>query len=338
MLSWQQTEFLLKGVYLGLLVMIAWLVPDAEELAFIGLGTVGGLALFLGVAAVRKYREGFRLRGSWLGYLAFMLLENPGMVYAGLLVGLTTGTGLTFNHFRGENAIPLESLWPVLGGARSRRHLLRPPPRSPAPATAFWISLALALLLIGGAMAFYYYNPTALSDQQRGMIGLLLLLGIPGFFLLTFAGLVEESEIEIAAMCAALGIGTWTLSRRLRPPRRRRPRRSLARRHFFIYTTRILPGLRVFKHALRGMSYRRMGQDPARPVLAGAGAATGAEQRHGPAQMWDLHRDLDFGSLQTQPDLVPFLHFDFCLERISQILQTKPNPRRAGARSSRCSI
>ena len=259
MLSWQQTEFLLKGVYLGLLVMIAWLVPDAEELAFIGLGTVGGLALFLGVAAVRKYREGFRPRGNWLGYLAFMLLENPGMVYAGLIVGLATGTAFTFNHFRGENAISLESLWPVLGGGvlgaifYNLRHVRLPLYR-------LWLSLALALLLIGGAMAFYYYNPTALSDQQRGMIGLLLLLGIPGFFLLTFAGLVEESEIEIAAMCAALGVGTWALLAASAHPAGAALVVLLPAGIFFIYSSRILPWLRVFKHYLRGMSYRRMGK------------------------------------------------------------------------------
>ena len=39
MLTWAQTEFLLKGVYLGLLVMIAWLVPGWGEVAIIALCT-----------------------------------------------------------------------------------------------------------------------------------------------------------------------------------------------------------------------------------------------------------------------------------------------------------
>ena len=36
-----------------------------------------------------------------------------------------------------------------------------------------------------------------------------MLIGIPVFYLLTFAGLAEESEVEIGAICAALGIGLW---------------------------------------------------------------------------------------------------------------------------------
>ena len=74
MLTWPQTEFLFKGIYLGLLVMIAWLVPTWDELARIALCTLAGLALFLGVAAARKIREGYRIKGRWLGFLIFLLL------------------------------------------------------------------------------------------------------------------------------------------------------------------------------------------------------------------------------------------------------------------------
>ena len=327
MLSWQQTEFLLKGVYLGLLVMIAWLEPRLVDLTFIGLATLGGLVLFLGVAAVRKYREGFRPKGNWLGYFIFMLLENPGMVYAGLIVGLAAGAVFTFNH-RGDDPITLESLWPVLGGGvlgavfYNIRFVKQPPYR-------FWVSLALVALLIGGTVASFHYledffkpEPTEkfvakfmgfnqandgkltreeLTDEhllptfdkidafakrgdadhkdgaitatdlgafdklrgkrdRRFLIGVLLLLGIPGFYLLTFAGLVEESEIEIAAMCAALGIGLWTCLTYQSPTVSGALTVLLPAGIYVIYTTRILPWLRVSKHALRGLSYRRMGQ------------------------------------------------------------------------------
>src|SRR5215475_3316904 len=190
MLSWQQTEFLLKGVYLGLLVMIAWFVPQPYELAFIALGTVGGLVLFLGVAAVHKYREGFRPQGNWLGYIVFMLLENPGMVYAGLIVGLAASTVFTFNRRElpeGVEAIPLQSLWPVLGGGvlgaifYNLRYVKQPQQR-------FWLSLGMVAILVGGAAAFYYYNRDAIRPDQLNSLALLLALGIPGFFLLTFSG------------------------------------------------------------------------------------------------------------------------------------------------------
>ncbi len=323
MLSWQQTEFLLKGVYLGLLVMIAWLEPTLDELALIGLATMGGLVLFLGVAAVRKYREGFRPKGNWLGYLVFMLLENPGMVYAGVLVGLSAGAVFTFNR-RGEDAITLEALAPVLGGGMlgaifyNLRFVRQPMYR-------LWLSLAMAAILIGAAMAFYYFKPDAISDVQRTKIGMLLLIGIPGFFLLTFAGLVEETEIEIGAMCAALGVGLWCLLAGASMAASSAVVVLMPAGIFFVYTTRILPWLRVFKHSLRGLSYRRMGHTRLALMSLGRALELDPGDRLARHEMWDLHRDLDFASLENDPDLVPFLHFDFCLERISQMLQTRPN-------------
>src|SRR5580765_2571907 len=91
MLTWQQSEFLLKGVYLGLLVMIAWCEPTWLEIGLIALYTVAGLALFLGKAAYQKIREGFHVKGRLLGFLIFLLLENAGAVYAGILLGLSAG-------------------------------------------------------------------------------------------------------------------------------------------------------------------------------------------------------------------------------------------------------
>jgi tetratricopeptide (TPR) repeat protein len=326
MLTWQQTEFLLKGVYLGLLVMIAWFVPHWDELAFIALYTLAGLSLFLGVAAVRKIREGYRIQGRLLGFLIFLLLENPGMVYAGLLIGLSFGTMYTFNR-RGEDAIPLEAIWPVLGGGvlgavfYNLRGVRQPMHR-------FWINLAMIAILVGGAAAFYFLKPDALRSDQREMIAWLLVCGIPGFYLLTFSGLVEESEIEIAAMCAALGIGLWTYVDTKIPAAGGYGAVIVILPFgiFFVYTTRYLPGLRVFKHALRGMSYRQMGQTQLALVSLGRALQLDPHNPLAGEQLWDIHRDLDFASLQHQPELVPFLNFDFCLERISQLLQTRPRP------------
>src|SRR5437879_3819512 len=50
-MTWIQTEFLLKGIYLGLLLGVAMRAPSWHELALVGLCTVGGLAVCLTVAA-----------------------------------------------------------------------------------------------------------------------------------------------------------------------------------------------------------------------------------------------------------------------------------------------
>src|SRR5205814_2315759 len=118
-----------------------------------------------------------------------------------------------------------------------------------------YLGLALAATIVGSAAASLWFHP--LPAEQQTMAGALLLLGIPGFYLLTFASLEEESEVEIAALCGALGVGLWALSSE-----------SVARTIaivaplllYYTYTKHVLPGLRVFKHALRGLSFREVGQ------------------------------------------------------------------------------
>jgi len=433
--NWPTTEFLLKGVYLGLLVTIAWLLPTWEELAIIGLFMLGSLLLFLGVAAYRKIQEGYRIRNNWFAFLIFLVLENPGLVYAGLLIGLSFGVGWTYKWWRpthteaefcrvvdsliekqkliradldtiGSDAaqlekdalqarlktiaereeelrgaigaiklnerypqvdlskkaaavsagqaaefalaqdyaeagkamemtwqflqeaiepIPLEAIWPLLGGALlgfvfyGLRNVAQPLHR-------FGLSLAMAALLIGGAVAINMFQPALFrSPRHFHMIGMLLLMGLPGFYLLTFASLVEESEIEIGAMCAALGIGLWAVMAAMSPIVSGAIVVLAPIALFFFYTTRVMPSLRVIKHALRGMSYRHMGQTKLALISLGRALQLAPQNPLARQQLWDIHRDLNFAELKTQPDIVPFLNFNFCLGRISQVLQTKPD-------------
>src|ERR1043166_2534681 len=117
MLRWEQTEFLLKGLYLGLLVLIAWQNPTPADNAWqIALYAVGGLAVCLSVAAFHKFREGYRVRGRWLGVILFLILENPGMVYTGIILGLAFGTYMTFREPR-TPSVDWDSLYFVIGGA-----------------------------------------------------------------------------------------------------------------------------------------------------------------------------------------------------------------------------
>src|SRR5262249_44916342 len=90
-MRWLQTEYILKGVYLGFLVFVALQEPDWRRIGLVALCTFGGLFLCLAVAGYRKWREGYRPRGRWPAFLLFLLLESPDLVYAGILLGLATG-------------------------------------------------------------------------------------------------------------------------------------------------------------------------------------------------------------------------------------------------------
>ena len=210
-MRWDHTEFLLKGIYLGLLLMVALHGPDWWQFAAVGLFMVAGLLVSLSWAALKKWREGYQSRGRYFGYFLFLLLENPRLVYAGVIAGLAAGAYLIFRN----QAYDLD-LWAVGGGlvlgflflvlrtVRQRQ-------------TRMWLGLGLAAVLVGAAFAVQYLQGEyidVLSREQSRMIPIVLLLGIPGFYLLTFASLVEESEVEIAAICAAMGVALGFLGDR----------------------------------------------------------------------------------------------------------------------------
>src|SRR5262245_41258362 len=93
-MRWQQAEFILKGIYLGLLLFVALVLRERnswQAIWLVGSCTFGTLALCLGVAGVRKLREGYRIRGRPGAFGLFLLLESPGMVYAGVLLGMLLG-------------------------------------------------------------------------------------------------------------------------------------------------------------------------------------------------------------------------------------------------------
>jgi tetratricopeptide (TPR) repeat protein len=321
-MRWQQTEFLLKGVYLGLLVLVGLQAPNLQQGLQTALITLGGLVLCLGIAAAQKLREGYRVRGRLIGFILFLILENPILVYTGLLLGLTLGAYLILNLNREMDETLL--LAPILGGAilgqvfwflrhvRDRRIRL-------------WSGLALAAVIIGGTIAYLQFE-TTFTTAQRDAVARLLLLGIPGFYLLTFAGMVEESEIESAAICSALGVGMWILAEN-QSPTVKTLALVLPAAIYFLYTRRILPGLRVFKHVLRGISYAKVGRY--RQALVSLGRAIQLDPNNTLARetLWRVHQEIDFTKLINDPETLAVVDFDLCLERVSWLLLLpKPKP------------
>src|SRR5690349_8875306 len=90
-MRWPLSEYVLKGLFLGLLLFAALNAPDPSAAAGVGLWLAGGLAAGLAVAAVLKLRQGFRPGGRPLTFLLFLLLESPTLVYAGSVLGLAIG-------------------------------------------------------------------------------------------------------------------------------------------------------------------------------------------------------------------------------------------------------
>ncbi len=325
-MRWLQTEYLLKGVYLGLLVCTALRQGEgsgdpAGSLLRANLPAVAGLVLALAVAAARKLREGYRARGRPLVFVLFLLLESPGLVYAGILGGTLAGAWSLRRPGEGDLLLPLVGGGAVLGVAFG---LLR---QVQSRATRLGLVAALAAGLAGGALAWLRQGGPAAGVELHdpSLFAWQLLLGVPFFYLLTFAGKEEESEVEIGAVCALLGLAVGTLTRDSLQIRSLGFLLPVAA--FFWYTTRVLPALRVLKHAFRGLSYARVGRH--RRALQAFRRALQLDPNNRLARQgfWDVHRSLDVRNLAQDPETLALVDLDLCLDRVGTLLvHGRPSP------------
>src|SRR5438270_13052545 len=97
-MRWLQTEYLLKGIYLGLvlyggLVLYAWEMTAPSRavstavLQF-NLIPLGAVAFALAVAGVSKMRAGYRPGHGFDQYVLVLMLESSALVYLCALAGL----------------------------------------------------------------------------------------------------------------------------------------------------------------------------------------------------------------------------------------------------------
>lgn len=328
MFRWQQTEFVLKGIYLGLLLYIGLQQPTWQELSYVGLCMLGGFVLFMGIGAILKLREGFRPRRNWLAFFLFLALENPGLVYSGILIGEVFGA-LLLRYLSPDPVVEQDRMafLSCIGGGAVLglafyvlRHFQQKRLR-------FWIGLALALVLGAAAISLYQFRPEtfSLTSDDWKWMGQLLLLGIPPFYLLTFASLVEESEVEIAAICAALGIGLWIVGIEYEMSSTFQSLIVVLPIALYVcYTFYVLPGLRVFKHVLRGMSYASVGRF--RWALISLGRAHQLDPNNSLANeaLWSVHRDMDFDKIAEDKETMALVNFELCLDRVASLLHEPP--------------
>lgn len=359
MTAWHRNEYILKGVFLGLWAFVALQVAVDPTAVRIDLPWVlgwmcTGLLVGLIVGTVRQMSRGVKPWDNWAAFPILVLLESPMAIYTGLTLGLAAGVlsgrdfaepwagqianwfGLTFADIRHVQSTALPSDDPqkgklpgdwlgycaaagaLLGLGMYRLRQVEDP---------WWrwgTGLAVAALAV-------YFGAKGVAEMPglsgadgaaaRFNLGVYILIGLPFFYLLTFCGEAEESEAEIMALCGALGLGIdlMNLSSSI-PALSGAVSLLLPITIYFVYSTRVLPGLRVFKHVLRGYSYMNLGKfreaiyffrralelDPNSP-LANQG-------------MLALHNNLSLSKLEGDPQLVEVLDFGLCLDRAHALL------------------
>ena len=344
-MRWLKSEYLLKGLFLGVLLFAAVqeAAPQSDNPAagWSALGRVTllmliGLAAGLAIAAVRKLREGYKVNARVPAFLVFLLLESSTLVYAGIILGLIAGA-YTLRRTDDDTRLWITTglggvaLGVVFGLLRDVRHRL----------ARLGLCLALAVVLGGGALAWLgqlqkplealgillpLKNPLS-EGANLEVFAVQILLGIPFFYLLTFAGHEEETEIEIGALCAVLGLGLGMWLRDSSQPAFRPLPLLLPLGLYVVYTMRVLPGLRVFKHTFRGLGYGRAGLH--RQSLLAFRRALQLDPQNPAARngYWNVHCDLDLDRLAGDAQTLALVDFDLCLDRAgSLLLQPHPAP------------
>jgi tetratricopeptide (TPR) repeat protein len=321
-MRWSQAEYYLKGIFLGLLLFAALQNPDWSKTGQLALFLGGGLAAGLFVSLVMWLMRGIRIGGRFLSLILFLLLESPTLVYLGLIGGMLAGAlSIRDREQWGEWLLPI-----CVGGGALVGVALGELKRIGPANWRFGAALAGAVVLVGAALYVLDQLPEdqRFDEHRRMMLGVHLLLGLPFFYLLTFAGEAEETEGEIALICAGMALGVWLL--RLTP---QVPAIALLIpiALYVLYTRYILGGLRVFKHTLRGYSYFQMGR--IRPALRSFRRAVELDPNNQLALtgLAKVHSGIDVRQLKGDPETVALLDLDLCLNRAGKLLwQREINP------------
>ena len=295
-MRWAKSEYILKGVFLGLLLFVSLQKGlDWEATGRVALWLGGGFLVALVLAAGRQFRDLRGIGRNPLGFLLFLLLENPFLIYMGIVLGMAGAAIDYLYHLKiavgGEANLPPEANvlgYCVFGGAVFGYGLgeLRQ-----IPNPLYRLGITAGLCAAVGVAIYYWLEEVNFlgSDTQQTLLGVHLLLGIPFFYLLVFCGTAEESEAEIAALCATLGLGLY-LTRF--PSTMPALGLILPVGLYCIYTIRVLRPLRVFKHALRGYGHTEVGR--VKDALAAFNRALQLDPKHPLARhgMVRLHRGL----------------------------------------------
>jgi tetratricopeptide (TPR) repeat protein len=185
----------------------------------------------------------------------------------------------------------------------------------------FGLAAAVGALLVYLAVTYLDDLPGLADPAARRAFGTYILIGLPFFYLLTFCGEADESEVEIAALSAGLGVGLYLLGLSSETNLLGGKLVFLAPVVvYFVYATRVLPGLRVFKHTLRGYSALTVGR------LTDALAEFKRALRLSPANelaaegMWAVHQRVDVTRLPADDPLLAHLDYGFCLDLAAALL------------------
>ena len=335
-MRWVQAEYALKGIFLGLLLFVGLQAPSWEVVGRIAVYMLIGLGTGMTIGMLRQLGDLPRMIQKPHAFIVFLLLENPLLIYAGVLGGLVygaftevqiaglasiaeqltavsdVGTGSSINSL----LLILAIIGGIAGYGFGELRTVRDPRYRLGLAIAVGAAIVYAIVL----WLEKFSGGSFLQDpEKRQMLGLHILMGLPFFYLLCFVGIAEESEAEIAGLCTMLGFAIYLLSPNTYPAMAL----ILPAAIFFGYTVYVLPTLKVFKYTLRGYIYSECGK--LRPALLSFRRALELDPQNQLASMGmdALHANIEIEKVDAAT--LGLLDPNRCLNRVRRLLSQKPS-------------
>lgn len=312
-------EYVLKGLYLGLWAYFAIVQnPGAVDWPRFSrtIGWMsGGLIIGLAIGAFVQIRRGYMPLANLKAFPLVVLLDSPFWIYLGILGGL--GFGLAH-----EYDPPAERDWlgwcALIGSFLGYGFFQLQSVKDRA--TRF-----LTALLVGGLLIYLGVNylleiPDFNTVSHREVLGIVILAGLPFFYMLTFCGEAEESEVEIAALCAGLGIGLYQVFAGTTSLFGDKFVMLVPLLIYFLYVTKWMPFLKVFKHTLRGYSAMNLNRPVEALTSFKRALALDPSDDLATGGMWELHQRVDVASLPSDSPLLSHLDYGFCLNQATALL------------------
>lgn len=327
-------EYRIRGFSLGLCLYVSLVLSSWGAFAAINAWIVFGLALALVVSAFQRHREGYRPRGRVAPFLLFLILESSTLIYLGVGLALFTGMVALFAT-EGKSPALVEAAEKA-GGSPSlfvyalilfgiALGLIFAEVRRRRPPTVKWSMVALWTVLLLWPCYILWIMWNALGNTT--LLGAQLLVSVPVLYVLLFAGKENETELEIAILAAMLGLG-WAM---LTVPGSVIQISGLVVTGMTLawYLRSVLKPVRIFKHALRGLSYARLGHNPEAIACYRHALALDPQNELAREGLWNIHKTLDPADLTEDPATLQLLDFSLCLDRVQSLLcSAKPDHKK----------
>ena len=347
MTPWLRNEYILKGIFLGMWAFFALQVPDESSRAWTDIAWVvgwvcAGLATGLILATALQISRGLRPWQNWISFPLIVVLESPTFIYGGIMIGLVAGV-LSGREFAQDWAGPIATAFGVtfddikhklpagnwlgycaFGGALLGYGLYQM--RQVEDWTwRFCAGMAVAALMVYLACDYIAMVPGLEEPTARYYLGIYLLLGLPFFYLLMFCGEAEESEVDVMAFSATLGVALSLVGFANKYPGIGQVAAYLIPLTlYFVYATQLMPPLRVFKQIVRAVSYMKLGRLRLAIQFFRRALELDPKNRLANQGMLTLHNTLSLAKIERDPQLVTLLDFTICLDRATALLMTPP--------------